>query len=291
MKRSLLVVGALAATAVACGTTDAPTTSRTTGAVGTAPETTIVTPPGDSGTIVRVFDGDSFEAEVNGVVVEVRMLGINAPESDECHGNVARTRLQELLDDTEVTLVQDGEDDTDRFGRLLRLVYADGAFINATMAGEGHAIALQGGAPAEAMLVELSDRAFAEGRGMWAPDACAETLDAAVRITEVEYDPAGRDWENKSEEWVVVRNEGALAVDMAGWILRDESSTHRYEFPRGLSLAPDDELRIRTGCGDYRGNDLYWCADDAVWSNGGDTVILQSLAGTVIDRLRYDGDY
>jgi endonuclease YncB( thermonuclease family) len=291
MKRSLLVVGAFAAAAVACGTTDAPTTSRATGATGTAPATTVAIPPGDTGTIVRVFDGDSFEAEVDGAVVEVRMLGINAPEGHECHGDAARTRLQELLDETEFTLVQDGEDDTDRYGRLLRSVYANGVFINATMAAEGHAVALQGGAPEEATLVEHSDTAFAEARGMWAPDACNETVETGIRVTEVEYDPAGRDWENKSEEWVVVRNEGAIAIDMAGWTLRDESSTHRYEFPRGLSLAPDDVLRIRTGCGEDRGADLYWCADDAVWSNGGDTVILQSPAGTVIDRLRYDGDY
>ncbi len=240
---------------------------------------------------MRVFDGDSFEADVNGEVVEVRMRGINAPEGYECHGNAARARLRELLDDAEITLVQDGEDDTDRYGRLLRSVYANGMFINATMVAEGHAVALQGGDPEEARLVRLSDTAFAEARGMWAPDACDETVDATIRITEVEYDPAGRDWQNKTEEWIVVRNAGDAVTDMAGWILRDESSTHRYEFPDGVTLDPDDELRIRTGCGDDRREDLYWCADDAVWSNGGDTVMLQTGAGTVVDRVRYDGDY
>lgn len=290
MKRSLVIILTFAALAAACGATS-PTTSRPTTAGETSAPTTVATPPGDIGTIVRIFDGDSFEAEVNGVVVEVRMLGINAPEGSECHGNVARSRLQELLEDTEFTLVQQGEDDTDRFGRLLRSVYAKGMFINGTMVAEGHAIALQGGAPEEATLVDLSDTAFTEARGMWASDACSETIDRSIRIIDVEYDPAGRDWQNKSEEWVVVRNAGDTATDMAGWILRDESSTHRYGFPNGLSLGPGDEMRIRTGCGEDGGTDLYWCADDAVWSNGGDTVILQSPAGTVIDRLRYDGDY
>jgi hypothetical protein len=126
---------------------------------------------------------------------------------------------------------------------------------------------------------------------MWSPDACDETVDATISVTEVEYDPKGRDWENKTEEWVVIHNDGVTAVDMTDWILRDESSTHRYEFPAGVTLMPDDELRIRTGCGDDHRGDVYWCADDAVWSNGGDTAILQSPTGTVIDRVRYDGDY
>ena len=291
MKRTLILVIAATWLATSCGTADRTPTSEGTDATGAAPTTTVVTPAGDVGTVAHVFDGDSFEAEVDGTVVEVRMLGINAPEGYECHGNAARDRLRKLLDDTELTLVQDGEDDTDRYGRLLRSVYANGAFVNATMVTEGHAVALQGGDPREAALVELSDSAFADALGMWAPDACDESVDVTVHITNIEYDPAGRDWENKSEEWVIVENDGDIPVDMGGWILRDESSSHRYEFPDGTTLAPNDKLRVRTGCGDDRRDDLYWCADDAVWSNGGDTAILQTVAGTVVDRVRYDGDY
>ncbi len=290
MRRTLLFLVAIVLPVTACGT-EARTPASAESAPSTVPPSTMATPSGDIGSVVRVFDGDSFEAEVNGRVVEVRMLGINAPEGSECHGDAARSRLGELLEGAALTLVQDGADDTDRFGRVLRSVYASGAFINATMVSEGHAVALQGGDPNEAMMVELSDTAFAAGRGMWSPDACDETVDAAIRITEVEYDPAGRDWENKPAEWVVVRNDGDTAVDMSAWILRDESSTHRYVFPDEVTLPPGAELRIRTGCGDDRDDDLYWCADDAVWSNGGDTVILHTAAGTVIDRLRYDGDY
>ncbi|MFC2177371.1 lamin tail domain-containing protein [Actinomycetota bacterium] len=291
MKRTLILAGAIAMVATACGTAAETTSSDAVGATGTATPATVVTPPGEIASLVRVFDGDSFEAEVNGTVVEVRMLGINAPEGYECHGDAARDRLRELLDDTDLTLVQDGEEDTDRFGRQLRSVYASGRLVNATMVAEGHAAALQGGDPEEATLVALSDAAFVDALGMWSPDACDETVDATVSVTEIEYDPKGRDWENKSEEWVVIRNDGDTAVDVAGWILRDESSSHRYEFPNETTMAPGNEIRIRTGCGDNRASDVYWCADDAVWSNGGDTVILQTAAGTVVDRVRYDGDY
>jgi endonuclease YncB( thermonuclease family) len=270
MRRHSNLAATITLLAAACGTTAGTATSGTVGTTGTLPPTAVVvTPPGDIGTVVHVFDGDSFEAEVGGNIVEVRMLGINAPEGDECHGGAARNRLRGLLGDAEFTLVADGEDDTDRFGRLLRSVYTNGTFVNATMVAEGHAVALQGGDPEEATLVDLSDAAYAAAIGMWSADACEDPADATIRIREVQYDPPGRDWENKSDEWVVIRNDGDALVNVADWILRDESSSHRYVFPDGVTLAPDDELRIRTGCGDNRRGDLFWCADDAVWSNGG----------------------
>ena len=300
MKRAFLAALAASLLTTACaGTVDSTASPRNTstsaGSGGssatTLPTTTIEIPDGDSATVVRIFDGDSFEAEVDGVVVEVRMLGINAPEGYECHGDVARERLRDLIGEGEITLVAEGEDSEDRFGRLLRSVYTEAEFVNATMVAEGHALALQGGDPQERVLVTRLDEAAAEGRGLWAPNACGEDSTYDIRILDIEYDPSGRDWENKEEEWIVVFNEGDAAVDMSGWILRDESSTHRYEFPEGETLEPADALRIRTGCGTDRGEERYWCADDAVWSNGGDTVILQTAAGTVVDWQRYDGDY
>jgi len=293
MKRHLWALAALSLTAAACTGTATPPGTTVAGPARTAPATsvTVVVPAGDEAVVTRVFDGDSFEAEIDGREVEVRMLGINAPERDECHGDVARGRLRDLIEDASVTLVDDGEDTDDRFGRLLRSVYTTDSFVNATMVAEGHALALQSGDPQESRLVELSAAAYDAQLGMWAPDACDDTNLPDIRIVEIEYDPPGRDFENKTEEWVVVRNIGETPVDLGGWIIRDESSTHRYEFPAGENLPAGDELRIRTGCGDDRRSDRYWCADDAVWSNGGDTVILQTAAGTVIDRALYEGDF
>ena len=300
MKRALFSALAVSLIAAACagtsGTTVSPRdTSTGTGPTGDsstiAPATTIEIPDGETATLVRLFDGDSFEAEVDGQVVEVRMLGINAPEGFECHGDAARDRLRELIGDGEITLVAEGEDTEDRFGRLLRSVYNETEFVNAVMVREGHALALQGGDPQERVLTTLLDEAARGERGLWGPQACGEDGAAGVQIAEIEYDPSGRDWENKSEEWIIVFNDSPDAVDVSGWILRDESSTHRYEFADGEVLASADALRVRTGCGDDRGEDRYWCADDAVWSNGGDTVILQTAEGTVVDWVRYDGDY
>ncbi|NIR38769.1 MAG: lamin tail domain-containing protein [Actinobacteria bacterium] len=44
---------------------------------------------------------------------------------------------------------------------------------------------------------------------------------------------------------------------------------------------------MRTGCGSDGGGELHWCADGPVWSNGGDTVILQDTFGNVVAQRRY----
>jgi len=247
-------------------------------------------PPGDSAMVVRVFDGDSFSAEVNGSTEEIRLLGINAPEGTACHGDTARDRLRQLLEPGDVVLVADGGDKTDRFGRLLRTAYAAGVQVNATLVAEGHALALQNGDPGEAELVALGDEAYESRLGMWAESRCGDAT-ATLRIVEVQYDPPGRDFENANAEWVTVRNDGDEPIAIGGWLIRDESSSNRFEFPRGERIDPGEEITVRTGCGDDSGADRYWCADSAVWSNGGDTVILQTADGTVVDRLRYAGDF
>ena len=91
----------------ACGGTTT-TTSDSQPSASPTPTTglsaTFTPPPGDEATVVRIFDGDSFEAELDGEIVEVRMLGINAPEGFECHGDAARDRLRELTTDVRVIL-------------------------------------------------------------------------------------------------------------------------------------------------------------------------------------------
>jgi len=147
----------------------------------------------------------------------------------------------------------------------------------------------------KAEFVAASDTAADSGIGMWAHDACGPTNPpAGVAVSRYRYNPAGRDEnvdeENMDEEWVAIANRGTDPVAMTGWILRDESTQHRYTFPR-LVLAAGAEAFVHSGCGSDTTTDLYWCADGPVWSNGGDTVILQLPDGTVVARDRHSGDF
>lgn len=247
-------------------------------------------PSGEVLPVVAVFDGDSIAVEREGARVQVRLAGINAPESDECHGDASQDMLAALVGTGPVTLVEVADqDDVDQFGRLLRNVWIDGAWLNEVMVQRGGALALQTGAPDEKALIEAAEDAWQSGLGMWSETACGG-FPPGVVITDIRYDPPGRDRDNTDEEFVLIANEGDAPVEMSRWIVRDESSQHRYRFP-ALTLEPGDGVRLRTGCGTDNGRDLYWCAGDAVWSNGGDTVLLQTADGTVVARLSYAGDF
>jgi len=96
--------------------------------------------------VVRVLDGDTVEADVQiwpGLVtrVKVRLAGVNAPETrtrDACEkaaGVQAKARLSELLSGAAVAVdqVRRGK----YAGRVLAVIYADGADVGSVLLREG----------------------------------------------------------------------------------------------------------------------------------------------------------
>lgn len=91
--------------------------------------------------VARVIDGDTIEL-INGDIV--RYIGIDTPElnqagadDDECLAWVARIRNMNMLSSGDLKLIKDPGVDKDKYGRLLRYVYAGGVFINEALAREG----------------------------------------------------------------------------------------------------------------------------------------------------------
>ena len=269
MTRSVIVV-VLVLLASACGDSG-----------GSAPG-----PEGTGARLVFVVDGDSIEVDVGGRTEEVRLLGINAPEGDECFGGRARDALIDLLDDHDLVLVEGSADDIDRYGRLLRYVYVDEENVNGRMLADGNAVTLQGDHRYNDEFIEIGNLAADATLGMWAPDACGPPPPSGAAIVNVEYDPPGPDDERLNDEYVEISNVGTRPLNLAGWTLRDESSRNRYLF-RGLNLKPGMSLTVRTGCGEDRPGTVFWCSERSIWSNGGDTVILQDRHGNVADRWTY----
>jgi len=236
----------------------------------------------------HAFDGDSMQVEIDGQTVEIRLLGINAPEGDECFGDEARDALIDLLHGHDLVLVEGTTADTDRYGRLLRYVYVDGENVNGRMLAGGNALTLQGAHSSNDEFIEIGNLAAGSTLGMWAPDACGPVPQSGAVIAIVEHDPPGPDDERLNDEYVVISNEGTKPLNLAGWRLRDESSHNRYVF-QSLNLNPGASVTVRTGCGEDRTDAVYWCSERSIWSNGGDTVILQDRHGNVADRWTYTG--
>lgn len=250
-------------------------------------------PPGSAlrAIATRLADGDSFEVDWIDPPppdigrAEVRLLGLNAPEADACFGSDARLVLQGLIDGQEI-LVEIVETEDGGFGRQIANVWAGDVLLNLAMVDAGAALALSDGGPHGALIAQAQTNAKADARGLWA--ACGAESD--VVILDLRSDAPGRDDFNPNGEWIEIANLGATPVDLTGWGIRDESTRHRYDFPDGFVLAADDFVRIGSGC-EWDDNDddvdLFWCAWDPVWNNGGDTAFLVDASGRFVDEWGY----
>lgn len=242
------------------------------------------TPHGIAVTIDSIIDGDSLRAVLNDETIEIRLLGINAPERGECWADEARSVLTEAVVHGSTTIVPD---ERDQYGRLLAYVYVGETNVNRQLVADGSAIAIAVDHEYLPDFLAAEEEAIALERGLWNPTACGSSSDRFdIRIWAIEPDAPGRDDRNPNGEFVALTNEGPDA-DLSGWMLRDESSAHRYRFPEGFVLATGEIITVRSGCGVDSRPDIYWCADGTVWTNSGDTVLLLDDFGAVVDRVRY----
>jgi endonuclease YncB( thermonuclease family) len=141
----------------------------------TAPPRTALVP---NATVVRVVDGDTVRARVDGREETIRLIGIDTPETVkpntpvQCFGEEASRQTKSLLPArTAVRLERDAEA-RDDYGRLLAYVYraGDGLFVNLSLAREGYAVPLTippNVAHAREFVAAAAD-ARRDGRGLWA---------------------------------------------------------------------------------------------------------------------------
>jgi len=231
--------------------------------------------------VQRVIDGDSLELVVDGGEIDVRLLGINAPElrtlSDQrsCPGDAARGHLESLLEGAGSLVFRAGEED--RFGRRLGVIDADGHPVTESMVTDGWALALWS-ADDERLTASMLAAAEAD-RGWWGAE-CGPPASATLAIGDHQANAPGDDRENLAEEWVEVVNTGPEPVDLDGWTIRDETTSNQFRIS-GLTLHPGRSVRFRSGSGPTTADDYYLGEQFPVWSNGGDTALLVDPAGIV----------
>ena len=287
------VLGLVAAGALAASCSALPSSPATGGGAGSQPastaeveRSTVPSGGGPSVRLVRLADGDSgwFAVDDGGGEreVEIRLLGYNAPEKYEgrngplsCNGEAARQALADLVEGaTTVELV--GEE-TDRFGRLLADLVVDGVSAVDRMVADGRGLAIGDDHPDRR---ELMRQAAADRRGLWG-DGCGSPAAEGIEVAAVEPDPPGRDDENLNGEYVELVNRGPEPIDLAGWDIRDDSSSHRFDLDAAGVLGPGDTLVVRTGPGSTTGGQLHLDAGTPIWSNRTDTVLVVDPDGVV----------
>lgn len=305
MQRVLIAILSLAIVVAAC--TSGPsigddTAEETTVPDGASPATTeVILPPDEEvirGTVDGVIDGETIQAVVDGVRIDIRLIGISAPEGDECYGNESRTALASLVTGQSVVLASDGPD-TDSAGRALRYVLIDGdpaTLVNAALVSSGAAVPIHSGHLMEADFLARGDQAYASGSGMWGTFICGHPEGGVsadrpqLRIGEVNLIPADAEGSDLSTERFEIVNQSYTGVDVSGWTVRDEAGDHQLELPDGTSISAGGVLVISTTCGTNGGGVVYWCSDSTIWSSTGNTIILQDRLENVVERREYGVD-
>lgn len=95
-------------------------------------------------TITRVIDGDTVEVRYKGSIIDVRLIGIDTPETValgepvECYGPAASRFTEQHLDHKRVLLEFDVER-TDQYGRTLAYVWLRDELFNQTLVARGFA--------------------------------------------------------------------------------------------------------------------------------------------------------
>ena len=89
--------------------------------------------------VQRVIDGSLFELTDG---IQVRLIGIDAPEAGETCSDESAQQLSLLIEGETVYLEKDVSE-TDSNGRLLRYVYVNGVFVNNELVYNGYAYAAE----------------------------------------------------------------------------------------------------------------------------------------------------
>lgn len=88
--------------------------------------------------VTKVIDGDTLIIKIDDEEKPVRLIGIDAPESNENGSKEATEKLTNLVENKEVSLEPDeSQEDKDIYDRLLRYIFIDGSLINQKMIEDG----------------------------------------------------------------------------------------------------------------------------------------------------------
>jgi len=118
--------------------------------------------------LVRILDGDTIDVQIEGRTYRVRYIGIDAPERGQAFYAEATAANRRLLGSGPLRLVRDVSE-TDRYGRLLRYVFAGDIFVNRALVEGGYAqvMTVPPDVSCAQTFLAAEREARSAGRGLW----------------------------------------------------------------------------------------------------------------------------
>ena len=118
----------------------------------------------------------------------------------------------------------------------------------------------------------------AEAEAAPVEEASAGVVPGKVVIADVNY---------KGDEYVEIRNDNDLPIDLAGWVLRDKNDADQsFTFPEGSELKAGGTFQVFSAPGHEQSFD----SKRPIWNDAGDVAELLSSDGKVVSTFAY-GSY
>jgi len=257
--------------------------------------------------VIEVVDGDTIDVILpNGTSERVRFLGVDTPETSveknkpyEYDGITNLSCLSEWgIKAKQYTSKLEGKyvyiefDPLAGFrgyyGRLLAYIYYpdENTDFTAELVKKGYArVYTEGSFVKESEYLSYQNDAMENKIGLWG--AClmvTPTLHLDVRISYVNYNAPGNDFQNPNGEYVIIKNFGQVPVNLEGWMLKDKAG-HTFAFP-AITLDPSKSVYVYSGSGINTKTKLYW-GNGAIWNNDGDIAYLYDSNGNLIDSYNW----
>ncbi len=239
-------------------------------------------PAPSSGTVVRVYDGDTFTLAQGD---NVRFRWINTPE------------LRPLQ-----AFAEDARDATERFviGRKVDLAYSPAVrdrygrlVADVTVNGESLAVYLLERGLAHVMLIPPVDEdldylfeaqrlARARGLGIWTD----EHYRGRLHITSFHANAAGNDRRNVNGEYLRVCNITDVDLDLAGYEITNARGKE-FVLP-SVVVPPGYTVELHSGTGEHQVHrelqlKVFLGSAYPIWSNSGDRATIYDTQGNVMD--------
>jgi endonuclease YncB( thermonuclease family) len=260
-----------------------------------------------TGKVAFVADGDTLDIDVRGDgrrgPRRIRITGIQAMELSRysryaarrrgaCHAREATARLARLVRRSRGRVRLSAQRPSSSSGSRARrsvAVRIGGRWrdVGRILVEEGHALWLPNSVEWawNRTYGRLAEEAAARGQRLWNPETCAPGPEADLRL-HVNWDAAGRDFDNPDGEWFDIVNRGPRDVALGGWWVRD-SALRRFTFPPGAAVRAGGSVRVRVGRGVATPLRFFWGLAEPVFENASRDVRGIGDGGYLFDP---DGD-
>lgn len=91
--------------------------------------------------VLDIIDGDTIKVRLSGRDINVKYIGIDAPDTGDLAVAIAKLANEMLVSEKTVILVKDVSE-TDQFDRLLRYVFVDDIFVNYKLVQDGFVVVI-----------------------------------------------------------------------------------------------------------------------------------------------------